>query len=82
MLLQGVSQRGACPSRGGLGAGGIAASHMITKLAHVRALSVVSVVSVLVIESDIVAFILPLLPIELTLPCNVIILNNRGLGLR
>jgi hypothetical protein len=55
---------------------------MITKSAHARALSVVSAVAVLVIESDIVAFGLPLWPVELTPPCNVIILNNRGLGLR
>jgi hypothetical protein len=49
MLLQGVSQRGAFPSRGWIGAGVIAVSHMITKSAHAKALSVVSTVVVLVI---------------------------------
>ena len=55
MLLQGASQRGALPSRGGLGAGVIAASHMITKTAHART-SVATAVAAQVIGSDIVAF--------------------------
>jgi hypothetical protein len=81
MLLQGASQRGALTSKGGLGIGVIAASHMITKSAHARTTSVASSVAALVIGGGIIAFGLPLLPIELTPPCNVIILNNRGLGL-
>jgi hypothetical protein len=82
MLLQGASLRGALPSRGGLGAGIIAASHMITKSAHARTPFVASVVAVPVIGSGIVAFGPPLPSVKLTPPCNVIILNNRGLGLR
>jgi hypothetical protein len=82
MLLQGVSQRESLTLRDGLGADVIAALHTTTKSDHVRNPSVASDVVTLVITSDIVAFGLPLLPIELTPQYNVTILNKQWHGMR